>query len=132
MTIILYAVVSHLQKGNSSELLKAVEESLKIFQAMDGIAVARRCAEPTQEIFVVAKIPIEAQQRQRIERNNQTPSLAYAVTGVGSSINNPVLVGTGSSNDNTSIPMAQTHLPQPGGDMWGSMDAFSIDASILR
>jgi hypothetical protein len=64
ITIILYVLVSHLQKGNSEELLKVVERSLKIFQAMDGVAVARRCAELTQEIFDVAKISVQSQQQQ--------------------------------------------------------------------
>jgi hypothetical protein len=59
ITIILYALVSNLQKGSREELLKDVEKSLKIFQAMDGISVARRCAELTQEIFEVAKFSLE-------------------------------------------------------------------------
>ena len=64
ITIILYVLVSHLQKGSSEELLKEVEKSLKIFQAMDGIAVARRCAELTQEIYDVANLSVEIRQQQ--------------------------------------------------------------------
>jgi len=37
------------------DLEKDVEKTLKIFQAMNGIGVARRCADLTQEIFDIAK-----------------------------------------------------------------------------
>jgi hypothetical protein len=61
ITIILYVLVSHLQKDNSEELLKVVEKSLKIFQAMGGITIARRCMELTQEIFDIAKTSLQQQ-----------------------------------------------------------------------
>ena len=70
ITIILYALVSHLQNGSSQELLEDVEKTLKIFQAMDGIAVARRCAEVTQEIFEAAKMSLKDQRH----RNQVVPS----------------------------------------------------------
>jgi hypothetical protein len=73
ITITLYAIVSHLQKGSSEVLLKDVEKSLKIFQAMDGIAVARRCAELTQEIFEVAKMSLQDQRNR-----NQASYSGYA------------------------------------------------------
>jgi hypothetical protein len=47
-----------------------VEKTLKIFQAMDGIAVARRCAELTQEIYDVAKISMKERRNQRAEISN--------------------------------------------------------------
>jgi hypothetical protein len=113
--------------------LKAVEKSLKIFQAMDGIAVARRCADLTQEIFEVAKMSVEAQQRQRIERNNQTPSLTYSLTRSDSVTNNSTTEGTGGGNDVTSIviPQADT-LQNNGTGMWGGMDDFSMETSALE
>jgi hypothetical protein len=55
-------LVSPLRKGSTEELLSDVEKTLKIFQAMNGIGVARRCAELTQEIFDVAKSSLEDQQ----------------------------------------------------------------------
>lgn len=99
---------------------------------MDGIAVARRCADLTQEIFEVAKMSVEAQQRQRIERNNQACSLACPVTGSDNSTNNPVTGGIGTSGNATSTAIPQVDPSQPGVDMWGSMDGFSIDASALE
>jgi hypothetical protein len=99
---------------------------------MDGIAVARRCADLTQEIFEVAKMSVEAQQRQRIERSNQASPLAYPVIGSDNSTNNPVTGGIGDSGNVTSTAIPQVDPPQPGIDMWGSMDGFSIDASALE
>ena len=68
IAIILYALVSHLYGGKNEELLNLVEKSLKIFQAMDGIAVARQCAELTQEIFSIAKASSQNQRRRVPER----------------------------------------------------------------
>jgi hypothetical protein len=96
---------------------------------MNGIAVARRCADLTQEIFEVAKMSVESQQRQRIERDNQTLSLAYSATGSDSSINNPVTHEIGNSGNATSKAVSQFDLSQPSVNMWSSMDGFSIDAS---
>jgi hypothetical protein len=58
ITIILYALVSQLHKGDREELLKYVEKCLRIFHAMDSIAVAKRCAELTKEIYDVAKLSL--------------------------------------------------------------------------
>lgn len=55
--------MSHLYGGKNEELLNLVEKSLKIFQAMDGIAVARQCAELTQDIFSIAKASSQSQRR---------------------------------------------------------------------
>ena len=78
ITIILYALVSRLHKGSKQELLEDVEKSLKIFQAMDGIVVARRCAELIQEIFEVAKMSAEDQrhsiQLTAVDNTNTRPS----------------------------------------------------------
>ena len=105
ITIILYVLVSHLQKGSSEELLQVVEKSLKIFQAMDGIAVARRCAELTQEIFDVAKRSIQAQQNQ-----TQAPNLGGT--------------GDGLVEENAQIAVAPRAVPD--GDAWGDLDASNL------
>jgi hypothetical protein len=105
ITIILYVLVSHLQKGSSEELLKVVEKSLKIFQAMDGIAVARRCAELTQEIFDVAKMSVQAQQNQ-----THASSLAGA--------------GDGLVKENVQVAVAPQAVPD--GDVWGGLDASNL------
>ena len=107
ITIILYVLVSHLQKGSSEELLKVVEKSLKIFQAMDGIAVARRCAELTQEIFDVAKMSVQAQQNQSQVPNNGGDSLVQGVAQAA-----PAIQAVMDSQDN--------------GNIWGDIDASNL------
>lgn len=99
---------------------------------MNGIAVARRCADLTQEIFEVAKMSVEAQQRQRIERNNQTPSLTYSATASDNSTNNLGTHGTENSGNSNSIAIPPVNPSQPGTDTWGNMDGFSIDANALE
>jgi hypothetical protein len=99
---------------------------------MDGIAVARRCADLTQEIFEVAKMSVKVQQRQRIERNNQTPSLACSITGSDSSTNNPITLGIENTGCSTRTAIPQVDPSQAGIDMWGSMDGFSIDSTTLE
>lgn len=64
ITIILYVLVSPLQPKNYDDLLSDVEKTLGIFRAMDGIAVARRCADLTEEIFEIAKNSIQNQRQQ--------------------------------------------------------------------
>jgi hypothetical protein len=99
---------------------------------MDGIAVARRCADLTREIFEVAKMSVEVQQRQRIGRNNQACSLAYPISGSDSSTNNPVTRGSGNSSNATSTAILQVDPSQLDIGMWGSMDGLSIDGSALE
>jgi folate-dependent tRNA-U54 methylase TrmFO/GidA len=99
---------------------------------MSGIAVARRCAELTEEIFVVAQMSVEAQQRQRIERNKRTLSLASLVTGIDNYSASSAPMGTASSNNISSLLISQTELSQPRSDMWGGMDAFNMDTSALE
>ena len=107
ITIILYALVSHLRKGSSEELLEDVEKTLKIFQAMDGIAVARRCAELTQEIFEIAKVSLQ-DQRHRTQA---------ALSGTANDA--PI-------NDNGKAIPAATTAPQslPNTDVWGGIEGF--------
>jgi hypothetical protein len=57
----LYALVSQFHPGDREELLKYVEKCLGIFHAMDSIAVAKRCAELTKEIYDVAKLSLRHQ-----------------------------------------------------------------------
>jgi hypothetical protein len=109
ITIILYVLVSHLQKGSSDELLKVVEKSLKIFQAMDGIAVARRCAELTQEIFDVAKRSVQAQQQQ-----SQAPNIAETGDGMAQREAIPGYAAQPVSD------------PRNDGDLWGDVDASNL------
>lgn len=61
ITIILYALVSQFHKGDRKKLLKYVEKCLGIFHAMDSIAVAKRCAELTKEIYDIAKLSLRHQ-----------------------------------------------------------------------
>ena len=83
IAIILYALVSHLYGGKNNELLSLVEKSLKIFQAMDGIAVARQCAELTQEIFSIAKTSSQSQ-RKRVPEEAFTNATNGLVKAAGS------------------------------------------------
>lgn len=109
ITTILYVLVSHLQKGSSDELLKVVEKSLKIFQAMDGIAVARRCAELTQEIFDVAKISVQAQQQQ-----SQAPNITETGDGI---------------TQREALPASAAQPvsgPRNDGDLWGDVDTSNL------
>lgn len=92
ITVILYALVAQLQKASSEELLKVVEKSLKIFQAMNRFAVARRCAELTQEIFDIAKSTVLAQQQRyasamRLIMSDKADSLGNAIENLGGSNN---------------------------------------------
>ena len=107
ITIILYVLVSHLQKGSSEELLKVVEKSLKIFQAMDGIAVARRCAELTQEIFDAAKMSVQAQQQQQQAQ----------ASNVG---------GPGEDLMEGNAQHVTAPRPVPNENVWGDLDASGL------
>jgi hypothetical protein len=80
----------------------------------------------------IAKMSVGAQQRQRVERNNQTSSSSYSVTDSDNSTNNLLTPRFGNSGDTASTAMPQTDPSQPGLDMWGSMDGFSIGASALE
>lgn len=55
-SIILYSLVTGLHEDDASLLLGDVEKALNIFQAMDGITVARRCARLTREMLQVAEL----------------------------------------------------------------------------
>jgi hypothetical protein len=77
---------------NRDYLLKVVQMSVEIFQAMDMVAVARRCVEVTQEVLDIAKRP-------------PPPAASEALTASGS-INSSAFVTTGANNtwDGTSFP----------------------------
>jgi hypothetical protein len=72
-------LISPLRNGSTEELLSDVEKTLKIFQAMSGIGVARRCAELTQEIFDIAKSSLEEQRSgddsEQMQRNTLSSHL---------------------------------------------------------
>lgn len=66
--ILLYVVLSNLQPGLEVELLQDVERSLAIFNAMNAVAVSRRCAEVIKEVLDIAKSWSESRQRMRAPR----------------------------------------------------------------
>ena len=65
-SVILYVLVTGIHEGSANELLFDVEMALKIFQAMDGIRIARRCADLTQEILECAKMALQDEKSGRI------------------------------------------------------------------
>ena len=99
---------------------------------MDGTAVARRCADLTQEIFEVAKMSLEAQQRLRIERNRQALALNVPVVTERGVVGNGSTEGFGNSAIAASIAVPQFDLAQAGVDILGNGDAFNIDANTLE
>jgi hypothetical protein len=93
--IILYVLVSPLQPENGEELLNDVEKTLKILRAMSGVAVARRCAELTEEIFEIAKVASVGQrQGQRKREQNHTAGAGRKeglnlLNGIGGALGSP-------------------------------------------
>ncbi len=72
ITIILYVLVSRLKPENREDLLIDVEKTLSIFRAMNGIRVARRCADLTEEIFQIIKMLIRDQSHRRQEAGGRS------------------------------------------------------------
>ncbi|EON61503.1 hypothetical protein W97_00718 [Coniosporium apollinis CBS 100218] len=78
--ILLYVVLSNIQPGPEDDLLQDVEKSLEIFNAMNMIVVARRCAEITTEILeITRKLVQERREKERPPR--QQESTAGDITG---------------------------------------------------
>ncbi|OQU95646.1 Fungal specific transcription factor domain-containing protein [Cladophialophora immunda] len=68
--IILYLVLMEFPSVRAEELIADVEMSLKIYNAMKQVVVARRCAELTKEMLTVAKRhQHELQKRQEVRRD---------------------------------------------------------------
>jgi hypothetical protein len=71
------------------DLLRVVQMSVEIFQAMDMVAVARRCVEVTQEILDIAKRPPPAQNHvqpkntELTEIQGSAASSAVVTPGIG-------------------------------------------------
>ena len=74
-SVILYSLVSRFQAESSQELLLDVEKALKVFQAMEGISVARRCAELTKEILDVVRVAYQNDLGLKPETDQQQQAL---------------------------------------------------------
>lgn len=77
--ILLYVVLSSIQPGPEDDLLQDVEKSLEIFNAMDMIVVARRCAEITKEVLDIARKSVQ-ERREQDRASRREESTAEIVT----------------------------------------------------
>ncbi|KAJ9614973.1 hypothetical protein H2200_001047 [Cladophialophora chaetospira] len=77
-SVILYVLVTGLHRGSSKDLLLDVEKTLKIFQAMDVISIARRCAKLTEEILQVARMVLQ-NEGHRLPLNPQQPAVTQTM-----------------------------------------------------
>lgn len=76
--IILYVVFQGLHNSSDQELLKDVEKSIEIFQAMDDVIVARNCARLIQEVLDIARTVILKRHHQETECENRNDPLLSA------------------------------------------------------
>jgi hypothetical protein len=53
--ILLYVVLTNMHSIDRQNAIQAVEKSMEIFNAMNMVGVARRCAEITNEVLEIAK-----------------------------------------------------------------------------
>lgn len=82
--ILLYVILSNIDTESSNpehtrdRLVGTVQQSLEIFQSMDMVTVARRCAEVTQEVLDIAKKPPQqaAPQSSSTRGNMEAPVVA--------------------------------------------------------
>ncbi|KAJ5377274.1 transcriptional regulator family: Fungal Specific TF [Penicillium cataractarum] len=80
--ILLHLILSNYPDLPDDELLEDVEKSLQIFESMDDIIVARRCAEMLREVLEVAGTCLL--RRRRGEMNRRGSGLGIASSGSGS------------------------------------------------
>lgn len=128
ITIILYVLVSPLQPENRENLLSDVEKTLNIFRAMSGVAVARRCAELTEEIFEIAKMSIQGQrQAQRQRQQNHTAGAGRKedlepIDGIRVTLSSPGIHVSGGNGPNCASNTNVSNNEQPSFDVMN--DAF--------
>jgi hypothetical protein len=65
--ILLYVVLSNIGTIDRDHAINNVEKSLEIFNSMNMVTVARRCAEITQEVLDIAKKPQPPEPRDSLQ-----------------------------------------------------------------
>ena len=128
-SVILYVLVTGLHRGSSEDLLLDVEKTLKIFQAMDAISIARRCAKLTKEILEIARMALQKEGRPLPADQQERPSRHTPFQPVQPAVG--YLPGT----DYPELPPAQQQIVHPGfliptdGQMqWDGLTDFSNTA----
>ncbi|EXJ71702.1 uncharacterized protein A1O5_05510 [Cladophialophora psammophila CBS 110553] len=115
--IILYLVLMEFPSVRAEELIADVEKSLKIYNAMKEVVVARRCAELTKEMLTVAK-----RHQQELRRRKEARCDAVAVSNLPPPDHDPWSDGSLSTVLNQSLP---------GWDKTASL-AHLYDPSVLE
>ena len=130
--VLLYVILSNMDVENASGaldgakgysrdyLLKMVQQSVEIFQAMDMVAVARRCVEVTQEILEIAK---------RNRASSQPPGNpgTLQLPGTANASGETSAVATPTPGINTAM---WDGMSFPGFDTEGGLD-FLIDSNLM-
>lgn len=78
--ILLYVVLARLHTDPAEDLLRDAEKSLEIFKTMDMVAVARKCAEITQEVLDIAKKSVAMRSIYERKLPPLTPNLSDQAT----------------------------------------------------
>ncbi|KIW95043.1 uncharacterized protein Z519_03624 [Cladophialophora bantiana CBS 173.52] len=115
--IILYLVLMEFPSVRAEELIADVEKSLKIYNAMKEVVVARRCAELTKEMLTVAK-----RHQQELRRRKEVRRDAVEVSSLPPPDRDPWNDGSLSTVLNQSLP---------GWDKTASL-AHLYDPSVLE
>ena len=131
--VLLYVILSNMDVENTTNaldgakgysrdyLLKVVQQSVELFQAMDMVAVARRCVEVTQEILEIAKKNRASSQPPGNPAIAQMPGTATA-SGESTAAPTPTPGFNAALWDNSSFP---------GFDADGGLD-FLIDSNLME
>lgn len=114
--ILLHLILSNYPDLPDDELLEDVEKSLQIFESMDDIIVARRCAEMLREVLEVAGTCLL--RRRRGEMNRRGSGLGIVSSGSASGLSGGcTLTGAGTASyapggsASTIPPSTGTSLP---------------------
>lgn len=104
--ILLYVVLTNMQSVDRQYCIQAVEKSLEIFNAMNMVGVARRCAEITTEVLELAKKPATEVGEQKLPDVAATP-----VTSAGGfAASNLMLGGPGGLGESFGIDLSKEDL----------------------
>jgi hypothetical protein len=104
--ILLYVVLTNMQSVDHQSCIQAVEKSLEIFNAMNMVGVARRCAEITTEVLELAKKLFTELRAQANPQDTNAASLA----SVGFSAPNHMFGGPGGLGENLGIDLSKEDL----------------------
>jgi hypothetical protein len=81
--ILLYVVLTNMKSVDRQLAVQAVEKSLEIFNAMNMVGVARRCAEITHDVLEMAKkSTIETGERSEQNEPTTTTTTLATLTGM--------------------------------------------------